>query len=801
MVASRRGWPRKGFVVAFALAALLAVPGCGGSEEREKAFIERGKELYSQGDDTRASLEFRNALQINPSGVEPLYYLALIAERRGDLGAAFQLYQRAIDQDPRFEPAVLKMGLFALAADERRRAIESADLLLEINPKNAEAMALKAAVLMREGKSPDAEALARQALAIEPKTVTASAVIAALRIRAGKDGEALTIIDEAITAKPDDYGLYDIKIQILTDTGDLAGVEAVLRQVVSLRPQSPEPVIALADFLHQQKRTGEAEAALREAAGRLGDEQELQLALLELIRQERGVEAALGEIKIQIGARPDDRRLQMLLANVYIGNRQYGEAKAVFDQIVTSEDGSPMGLQAKAGLARVAVLEGRGGDADAIVADILSVEPENAQALLLRGGLRLERKEYEGAIADLRLLLRTEHRSVAAYQLLAKAYATLGERDLAVDAYRGLLAIVPLDDQSRFDLARLLRDGGDLDSAAEELRRIQRRSPNNPTVLLAQGEIYLRKQNFGGAEENAQRLLAQPETAVMGQRLLGEAKLRRGDALAAIEAFKTANAQAPKDESIKALLVEAYAAANLIDEGIAYLEADVAADPASAGPHFLLAGLLLAQNKETEAEASLRQAISLRPDWEAPYLRLAELLEKRGDGKAALAVLKAAYEKAPGSLIVRTRYAVSAEANGDYETARGLYEAILVGNPRNVVAANNFASLVADIWPSDRELLERARRLAENFRNTTDGRLLDTLGWVQFRLQNQEDAFLLLEQAARAMPDEPQIRYHFGMVLLARGERERALQELKSATAASASYRGIDEARAALAQL
>ncbi len=109
------------------------------------------------------------------------------------------------------------------------------------------------------------------------------------------------------------------------------------------------------------------------------------------------------------------------------------------------------------------------------------------------------------------------------------------------------------------------------------------------------------------------------------------------------------------------------------------------------------------------------------------------------------------------------------------------------------------AGLIADAWPDDKSQLERARRLAELNRNSVNPALLDTLGWVEYRLGNNDDAVGLLERAAAANGHDPQIRYHLGLAYLARNSRSQAITELKIATDATAPYRGLDNARRALA--
>jgi Flp pilus assembly protein TadD len=133
-----------------------------------------------------------------------------------------------------------------------------------------------------------------------------------------------------------------------------------------------------------------------------------------------------------------------------------------------------------------------------------------------------------------------------------------------------------------------------------------------------------------------------------------------------------------------------------------------------------------------------------------------------------------------------------------FEPARQAYEAVLKQNPKDTAIANNLAIMIADAWPNDATLLSEAARLSQEFRLTTDPVLLDTQGWVQYRLGNFQDAVALIQSAAERMPDEGQIHYHLGMAYQAQGDQERAQAELRLAVSGSEPYRGREEAQKAL---
>jgi tetratricopeptide (TPR) repeat protein len=57
----------------------------------------------------------------------------------------------------------------------------------------------------------------------------------------------------------------------------------------------------------------------------------------------------------------------------------------------------------------------------------------------------------------------------------------------------------------------------------------------------------------------------------------------------------------------------------------------------------------------------------------------------------------------------------------------------------------------------------------------------DTLGWIRYQRQDYRAALPLLEDAAKALPNLPMVRYHLGMAYLSTGQEEKAAAELKQA--------------------
>jgi len=70
--------------------------------------------------------------------------------------------------------------------------------------------------------------------------------------------------------------------------------------------------------------------------------------------------------------------------------------------------------------------------------------------------------------------------------------------------------------------------------------------------------------------------------------------------------------------------------------------------------------------------------------------------------------------------------------------------------------------------------------------------IADSLGWVEFRLGNTDNARRILEAAYQRRPD-PEIGAHYGEVLWTAGERDAALKIWREAALADAENETLQE--------
>ncbi|MBQ1767262.1 MAG: tetratricopeptide repeat protein, partial [Aquincola sp.] len=163
--------------------------------------------------------------------------------------------------------------------------------------------------------------------------------------------------------------------------------------------------------------------------------------------------------------------------------------------------------------------------------------------------------------------------------------------------------------------------------------------------------------------------------------------------------------------------------------------------------------------------------------------------------QAAHDVLAAATARQPEDATLLYEQAMMAEKINKPAEMEQLLRRVIQLKPDHAHAYNALGYALADRnqrLPEARDLIAKALSLSPG-----DPFITDSLGWVEFRLGNREEALRLLRQAYSARPD-PEIAAHLGEVLWAQGERDEALRLWRDAQQRDA---GNETLRETLARL
>jgi tetratricopeptide (TPR) repeat protein len=182
--------------------------------------------------------------------------------------------------------------------------------------------------------------------------------------------------------------------------------------------------------------------------------------------------------------------------------------------------------------------------------------------------------------------------------------------------------------------------------------------------------------------------------------------------------------------------------------------------------------LLVKAGRSAEAERVLASSRDSQPDYALQlYLIEIESLSKQQRFDAAWQRMAEALEQFPEDLNLIYTRAMLAEKRNDLELLEQDLRFILEREPDNSMALNALGYTLADRttrYDEAKALIEQALRL-----DPQDPAILDSLGWVNYRLGNLDEAERLLRQALARFPDH-EVAAHLGEVLWAQGKRREA---------------------------
>ncbi|MGB1272597.1 MAG: tetratricopeptide repeat protein, partial [Endozoicomonas sp.] len=185
-----------------------------------------------------------------------------------------------------------------------------------------------------------------------------------------------------------------------------------------------------------------------------------------------------------------------------------------------------------------------------------------------------------------------------------------------------------------------------------------------------------------------------------------------------------------------------------------------------------LAQMLARQGKLNEALVLIDEAKTRNPARvESLYLLEGELLVNDGQLKKALGLFDKAIKSSPKSVNLLYSRAMLQEKLDNLPALENDLRKILEIKPENVAALNALGYTLADRTDRYREA-EKLILKAYSF-NQDDPAILDSMGWVQYRLGNYESAVKYLRMAYDKFPDA-EIAAHLGEVIWVMGNREEA---------------------------
>lgn len=516
-------------------------------------------------------------------------------------------------------------------------------------------------------------------------------------------------------------------------------------------------------------RSGDAAdgAALMLAAARRTRDPRLYQRTVELALQTRSGDAALAAARAWKQAQPNSREARRIELQILIALNRLAET---VDPLRAELAATPQ-VEHPLLMTVIARTYARANDkklAASVVERALVDEVKNrvtaAMAWATIGRLRLVADDASGA---LQAALNGQEADPAsdAPAILALDLIDPGQ-PLAEPIVKRYLATPKAEPEVRMGYARALAEGRRFPEASAELAKLTAERPDLPDPWVLLGTLQAQARQDAAAETSLKRYVT------------------------------LASGQADADER-KRGLTQAYLLLSQLSErrkdfvGAETWLAKVDSGDDVVGAQARRASLLARQGKLQQARDLVRGLPERNAeDKKQKFLAEVQLLRDAKQYQAAYDMLAQASAAAPDDGDLLYDQAMVAEKLKRMEEMERLLRRLIELKPQNQNAYNALGYSLADRkvrLEEARTLIRKAVELAPD-----DPFIADSLGWVEFRLGNMEEASRILEAAYKRRPD-PEIGAHLGEVLWTAGQRDRAVQVWKEASLVDAENETLQE--------
>lgn len=445
---------------------------------------------------------------------------------------------------------------------------------------------------------------------------------------------------------------------------------------------------------------------------------------------QQGLEVA----RIWVEIAPDSIKARRSLAILLLRTGNKDAALEEFDYIVSSQ-------KASQGIFSVLVKQlAREADREAVLDVIQRLAKRYRHVAAAHYALAAAAEQagkFNLAESAVRQALTLKPDWVDAHNQLARVLHLQGNTKAATAYLEKVLSDTPDNRVLRMSYARMLVDAKQMKKAREQFEILASQAPGNEDILFALGILALQAEDYDSAERYLTGLTGKGKRSLNAAYYLGQIAEQRKQPFKAIRWY-----------------AEVHHGEYAFDAKMRIVA-------------------LMAKQGNIESALKRLHAISIRGEAQQVriYLVEGEVLRDADRYQDAMTLFNTALESLPGNNDLLYARALMAERIDRLDILMRDLLAVLDKEPDNAHALNALGYTLADRTSRFKEASKYIHRAYELLPN--DAAIIDSMGWLQYRLGNHEEALKHLTRAYD-LNDDAEIAAHLGEVLWVMGEHQRA---------------------------
>ncbi len=702
---------------------------------------------------------------------------------------AILAYRKAIQKDPKFGDAYLKLGLIELQQGSPTEAAEALQHAVALMPDRAEPKAELAELYVRTylsdptnlaGLYQQASRFTTELLNRDPNSFYGLRLKGYLAIADNKPKEAIENFRRANQIQPDQPDVVGLLVQSLfRDAQSEAGESLALHFLDAHKDYGPLYDMLYAHFMDLKHPT-DAENVLKR---KIANNPRNSFFVTQLCRHywSTGKREQATLLLSEITSRPQEFPEGHLDAgNFHAENGAWNDASKEYEAGIRVSPKNKLIYQKR--LTTVFLSAGRRLEAEKILDEILKDHPEEDDARASRAVLRMANgtpQDLDQAIADFKPLVERQPGNLKIAYQLGRAFQLKGTEEAAKAQYLAILRVNNSDIPTLDALSHLYLREQRFADAKRYSDLWLAIDPRNPSARLVRSASLAGLGDYGQTKAVLTGLIQdypKLEGAYLQLGLLDVQEKRYDEA----EVLFRKHYQAGQG-NIRLLkgMLEMYAAREEWDKGIAVLEKELDAFPQSAELHRLLAETAARAGRLDLGIEQYQKLLQTQPASSDIPLQLGLLYDARGQFDQALAQFQAARRMHPQDPLPAAMLGKVFEQTGRRQEAIASYRESLRLGPENTSVMNNLAFALVETNGDLNEALQMARQAVQKSPGNLE--FTDTLGWVYLKKNNIPSALKIFQNLRQRQPQNASFRIHLAMAYLESGDVNSAQRELGAA--------------------
>ena len=248
-----------------------------------------------------------------------------------DLTAARKSFERALSIDPLYFPAASALASMDLAEKKPDDAKKRFESILTRDPKNVPALLALAGMKANSGASKEeVTAALKKVVEISPNQVAPHLVLVEHLLGLKEFKLAAAAAQDAHSKLPESAELLDALGRAFLASGDLNQAGAAFKKLANLQPNSPTPLVRMAEVQVAEKDQPAALQSLKRALAIKPDSLSAQRALIRLDVEAGRYQDALATAKAVQQQRPNETSGYVLEGDIYSQQRQWDLAASAY---------------------------------------------------------------------------------------------------------------------------------------------------------------------------------------------------------------------------------------------------------------------------------------------------------------------------------------------------------------------------------------------------------------------------------------------------------------------------------------